>query len=91
VTSLSSSLLAGDRDELATEIERLRGGRSPEAYATSVNAGTAEDHIGRFRSLAEAGVQTAVVSLPNISPEAVERFAEVIAGFPAGDDGWPGF
>ena len=44
--------------------------------------GTVDDHIGRFRSLAEAGVQTAIVNLPDLgSPEPVERFAEIIAAF----------
>jgi F420-dependent oxidoreductase-like protein len=45
-------------------------------------AGTVDDHVGRFRDLAEAGVQTAIVSLPDLGDAApVERFAEVIASF----------
>jgi alkanesulfonate monooxygenase SsuD/methylene tetrahydromethanopterin reductase-like flavin-dependent oxidoreductase (luciferase family) len=44
--------------------------------------GTAEDHIGRFRGLAEAGVQTAIVALADLGgTEPIERFAEVIAAF----------
>jgi F420-dependent oxidoreductase-like protein len=40
------------------------------------------DHIGRFRELAEAGVQTAIVNMPGLDdPAPVERFAEVLAAF----------
>jgi F420-dependent oxidoreductase-like protein len=83
VTHLSTSLTASSEAELSSLVDRLRGDRvSPEAYAARVNAGTVDDQIGRFRELADAGVQTAIVSLPDLSsPEPVERFAEVIAAF----------
>ena len=49
-------------------------------FAGAVNAGTVDEHIGRFRQLAEAGVQTAIVSLPDLEePEAIARFGRVIA------------
>ena len=38
----------------------------PETFAASVNAATVDDHVGRFRQLAEAGVQTAIVNLPDL-------------------------
>jgi F420-dependent oxidoreductase-like protein len=44
-------------------------------------AGTVEDHIGRYRELAEAGVQTALVRLPALDEKAIEAFAPVIAAF----------
>ena len=45
-------------------------------------AATAAEHVGRYRELAEAGVQTAIVGLSDVSgPAAVERFADVIAAF----------
>ena len=45
-------------------------------YAAAVNAGTAEDHVGRFRRLAESGAETAIVAMPDLPDvEAVERFA----------------
>ena len=83
VTQLSSALAAPSRSELSETIERLRPERmSPEAYAARSNAGTIEDQIGRFRELAEAGVQTIIVNLPDLGgTEPVERFAEVIAAF----------
>jgi alkanesulfonate monooxygenase SsuD/methylene tetrahydromethanopterin reductase-like flavin-dependent oxidoreductase (luciferase family) len=93
VTSLSTVLAGRDRDEVAYEVDLLRGEASPEAFATSTNAATVEEHVGRFRDLADAGVQTAIVNMPNLSPAAVETFAEVIAAFPPpdrSDDGAPG-
>jgi F420-dependent oxidoreductase-like protein len=45
-------------------------------------AGTVEEHIGRYRELAEAGVQNAIVGLSDADgPESVARFSEVIAAF----------
>jgi F420-dependent oxidoreductase-like protein len=42
---------------------------------------TAQDHIGRFRELAEAGVQRAIVSLDLTDDDALERMAEVVSAF----------
>jgi F420-dependent oxidoreductase-like protein len=77
VTHLSTALV----DTAA--VERLRPSRmAPEQYAARVGAGPVEDQVGRYRALAEAGVQTAIVSLPDLDgPEPVERFADVIAAF----------
>jgi F420-dependent oxidoreductase-like protein len=92
VTSLSTVLVGRDRDEVTYEVDRLRAEVPPEAFATRTNAGTVEDHVGRFRGLAEAGLQTAIVNMANLSPAAVETFAEVIAAFPPPDDkSWPPF
>src|SRR5215203_1909200 len=45
-------------------------------------AATVEEHVGRYRELAEAGVQTAIVGLADArGPESVTRFADVIAAF----------
>jgi alkanesulfonate monooxygenase SsuD/methylene tetrahydromethanopterin reductase-like flavin-dependent oxidoreductase (luciferase family) len=92
VTSLSTALVADDREALAHEVERLRGAASPESFAHRVNAGTVEDHIGRFRGLAEAGVETAVVNLPSLDVTGVQRFGAVIGEFTGAEDrSWPGF
>ena len=79
---------AATRQEVATLVDGLRPRRrSAERYATSVNAGTVADQIGRFRELADAGVQTAIVSLPDLprppadDPDPVARFAPIIAAF----------
>ena len=43
---------------------------------------TVTEHVGRYRELAEAGVQTAIVGLADTeSPETVSRFADVIGAF----------
>ena len=75
VTHLSSALVDVDA------VERLRPRQmKPEQYAARVGAGPVEEQVGRYRALAEAGVQTAIVNLPDLDgPEPVERFAEVIA------------
>ena len=83
VTQLSTALVGEDADDLDRLVDRLRGDRSTaEAYSARVNAATVDDHVGRFRKLADAGVQTAIVSLPDLSDVApLERFAGVIAAF----------
>ncbi|MDQ3107686.1 MAG: hypothetical protein M3Q68_07775 [Actinomycetota bacterium] len=83
VTHLSSALTGVDDDALAASVERMKPDRStPQSYAAGVNAATVVDHIGRFRKLADAGVQSAIVNLPDLSDtEPIERFAEVIAAF----------
>jgi F420-dependent oxidoreductase-like protein len=43
--------------------------------------GTVDDHIGRCRELAEAGVQHEIVRLATLDERSVERFAPVVAAF----------
>ena len=58
VTQLSTTLVGRDAAEVAELVERLRPRkRHAERYAASVNAGTVDDQIGRFRALADAGVR----------------------------------
>ena len=48
-------------------------------------AATVEEHIGRYRELAEAGVQTAIVGLGDAAgPDSVRRFADVVSAFATG-------
>ena len=90
VSTLSTALVAEDRRDLSAVVERLRGDASPEDFAGRVNAATVEDHVGRFRELAEAGVQTAIVNLPDVSVDAVERFSQIVGAFPPPvDEAWP--
>lgn len=83
VSQLSTTLVGRDRDEVHTLVKQRRPRRrSAEAYAASVNAGTVVDQIGRFRALADAGVQTAIVSFPDLGDaDPIERFAPVIEAF----------
>ena len=72
VTHLSTACVVGSRREvtrLGHEVDRLC-------------AGTVEDHVGRYRLLAEAGVETAIVALTDATaPGVLERFGEVISAF----------
>jgi F420-dependent oxidoreductase-like protein len=83
VTHLSTALTGATRDDVAASIAALKPKRAtPEAYGAAVNAGTIDDHVGRFRALADAGVQTAIVNLPDLGDiAAVERFAPIIARY----------
>ena len=61
------------------------GDERPEHGDLRVVVGTVEDHIGRYRELAEAGVQTAMVRFPELGgTEPIERFAPVIRAFASG-------
>jgi F420-dependent oxidoreductase-like protein len=85
VTHLSTALVGRDRAELDALVSAHRGNASPEAFAARSGAATADDHVGRFRVLAEAGVATAMVSFPDLAGvEPVERFAPVIEAFRRG-------
>ena len=81
VTHLSTVLVGDDRFGVDSAVERLRPKRmSADRFAERVNAGTVDQHIGRFRQLGRAGVQTAILSLPDVEdPAAIARFARVIA------------
>jgi F420-dependent oxidoreductase-like protein len=83
VTHLSTATVAATRRELGADVERLSSGAgTPELAAEGLGAGTVEDQIGRYRLLAEAGVQTAIVSLPDVwTAGALERFGDVISAF----------
>jgi hypothetical protein len=67
VTHLSSALVTGDP--------------STPVHGSTV-PGTVDDHVGRYRELAEAGVGTAIVRLAPVPDEAaIEAFAPVLAAF----------
>jgi len=72
------------RDPRTIEVTHAAPARvvSAEGDRSGQGAGTVNEHIGRYRELAEAGVQTAIVSLSDPDAgESVMRFADVIAAF----------
>lgn len=83
LTHLSTALVGTDDREVAGLVDRLRPRRQdPARYAASVHAGTVDDHIGRFRELAEAGVGEVMVRLPDLTDaEPLARLARVISAF----------
>jgi alkanesulfonate monooxygenase SsuD/methylene tetrahydromethanopterin reductase-like flavin-dependent oxidoreductase (luciferase family)/predicted kinase len=82
ITVLDIPVIGRDREHAALIVERLRGRMSASAYSRLRHAGTAGEHVGRYRLLAERGVGTVFVSLPDLSgPEDVLRLAPVVSAF----------
>jgi alkanesulfonate monooxygenase SsuD/methylene tetrahydromethanopterin reductase-like flavin-dependent oxidoreductase (luciferase family)/predicted kinase len=82
VTVLDLPVIGRDREHAGSMVETLRGRTGAADYARQHHAGTADDHIGRYRLLAERGVRTVFVSLPDLSgPDDVLRLAPVAAAF----------
>lgn len=72
------------RDPAAVAVTHLAAARviGPRDERRGQGAATVEDHIGRYRELAEAGVQTAIVGLSDEDgPESVRCFADVVSAF----------
>jgi len=80
VSHLSTVLIGGDRDGVATTIERLRPKRvSADRFARETNAGTIVDHYERSMRLIDAGVRTLIVRLVDVAdPGAIDRLGAVI-------------
>jgi len=82
VTVQDIPVIGDDRGHAAAIVERLRGRTPAATFARRHQAGTAADHIGRYRLLAERGVSTVFVSLPDLAgPRDVLRLAPVTAAF----------
>ncbi len=82
VTVLDVPVIGRDRDHAASIVERLRGRTAAAAFARQHHAGAANEHIGRYRLLAERGVRTVFVALPDLAhPDDVLRLAPVAAAF----------
>jgi F420-dependent oxidoreductase-like protein len=87
--------LFGDPGTVRRKVEVLhahcaREGRDPAEVRvtnlTTADAPSVDDHVGRYRQYAEAGVQTAIVNLPGVpTVEAVRAFGEVISRFGGAD------
>lgn len=82
VTVLDLPVIGTDREHAAELVERLRGRTAATTFARRHHAGPPDEHIARYRSLAERGVGTVFVALPDLAgPEDVLRMAPVIAAF----------
>jgi F420-dependent oxidoreductase-like protein len=82
--------LFGDAGTVRHKLDVLRRhcaevGRDPAevrvTHLASALDASVHEHVGRYRELAEAGVQTAMVRFPALSEAAVEAFTPVIAAF----------
>jgi len=82
VTVLDLPVIGRDREQAGSIVEALRGRTAAADFARRHHAGTAGDHIGRYRLLAERGVRAVFVSLPDLAgPEDVLRLAPLAAAF----------
>jgi F420-dependent oxidoreductase-like protein len=84
VAVLHEHCAAEGRDPAAITVTHLQTARviAEGEPREGLHAGTVEEQVGRYRELAEAGVQTAIVSLRDTDGvAAVEAFAGVIAAF----------
>jgi F420-dependent oxidoreductase-like protein len=72
------------RDPAAVTVTHLGPARvvEPGEERAGPGAASADEHVGRYRELGEAGVQTAIVGLSDSDgPESVARFAPVVEAF----------
>jgi F420-dependent oxidoreductase-like protein len=84
VAVLRDHCAAEGRDPAAVTVTHLAPARvvGPGEERSGPGAATVEEHVGRYRELAEAGVEVAVVGLSDAGgPKSVERFAPVLAAF----------
>jgi alkanesulfonate monooxygenase SsuD/methylene tetrahydromethanopterin reductase-like flavin-dependent oxidoreductase (luciferase family)/predicted kinase len=82
VTVLDIPVIGRDREHAASIVERLRGRTTAAAFARRHHAGTADEHVGRYRLLADRGVSTVFVSLPQLTdPEDVLCLTPLAAAF----------
>src|SRR5664279_2694772 len=82
VTVLDLPIVGDDPDQVGRLVEAHRGRTSAKSYAAAHHAGTVEQQVGRYRLLADRGVQTVFVSLPDLAgPAEVERFAPIVRAF----------
>ncbi|MBA3338890.1 MAG: LLM class flavin-dependent oxidoreductase [Geodermatophilaceae bacterium] len=82
ITVLDLPLVGRDPDDVERLVEKLRGRQPASTYRKLHQAGTVADHIGRYRQLAEAGVGTVFVAMPDLSgPAQIEKFASIVASF----------
>ena len=85
ITHLGPAMVGVDETDLDTQLGRIRPPSVSAAdFARMVNAGLVDDHIGKFRQLAEAGVQTAIVSPVGLSvADELARYGSIIEIFSA--------
>lgn len=80
VTVLDVPVVGVTREQVAATVERLRGRTPAAVFAQRQHAGLVPEHVARYRGLAERGVGTIFVSLPDLAgPGEVLRHAPIIS------------
>jgi alkanesulfonate monooxygenase SsuD/methylene tetrahydromethanopterin reductase-like flavin-dependent oxidoreductase (luciferase family)/predicted kinase len=78
VTVLDLPVVGRDRDDTWARVERLRGRATAADFARRTRAGTAADQRDRYGALADRGVDTVFVALPDLAgPEDVALLADL--------------
>ena len=67
ITVLDLPVIGTDREDVAVRVERLRGRTPAAVYAARHHAATADDHARRYIELADLGVSTVFVALPDLA------------------------
>jgi alkanesulfonate monooxygenase SsuD/methylene tetrahydromethanopterin reductase-like flavin-dependent oxidoreductase (luciferase family) len=67
ITVLDLPVIGTDREDVAVRVERLRGRLPAAVYAARHHAAAAVDHAQRYRELADLGVRTIFIALPDLS------------------------
>ena len=76
ITVLDLPVIGRDRDDTWARVERLRGRTAAAAFARRTHAGTVADQRDRYGALAERGVSTVFLGLPDLAgPEDVAALA----------------
>ena len=67
LTVLDLPVVGQDRDDVWERVERLRGRTAAATYARRHHAGTPDQHRERYAGLADRGVSTVFVALPDLA------------------------
>jgi alkanesulfonate monooxygenase SsuD/methylene tetrahydromethanopterin reductase-like flavin-dependent oxidoreductase (luciferase family)/predicted kinase len=67
ITVLDLPVIGTDREDVAVRVERLRGRTPAAVYAARHHAALAVDHARRYLELADLGVSTVFVALPDLA------------------------
>jgi alkanesulfonate monooxygenase SsuD/methylene tetrahydromethanopterin reductase-like flavin-dependent oxidoreductase (luciferase family) len=70
ITVLDLPVVGRNREDTAARVERLRGRTPAAAFAARHSAGVAADHARRYRELADLGVGTVFLALPDLADAA---------------------
>jgi alkanesulfonate monooxygenase SsuD/methylene tetrahydromethanopterin reductase-like flavin-dependent oxidoreductase (luciferase family)/predicted kinase len=85
ITVLDLPVIGTDREDVAVRVERLRGRTPAAAYAARHHAALAVDHALRYLELADLGVGTIFVALPDLAgPDDLARCTPMVAALHRG-------
>jgi alkanesulfonate monooxygenase SsuD/methylene tetrahydromethanopterin reductase-like flavin-dependent oxidoreductase (luciferase family)/predicted kinase len=85
ITVLDLPVIGTDREDVAVRVERLRGRLPAAVYGARHHASPAVDHVQRYRELADLGVRTIFVALPDLAgADDLARCAPLLAALRRG-------